>query len=228
MPTSADGLRTANWQSRLSVAQDWIAQCSTKHQRCQRRTLPRLPRRVIDVGHREAVLVETSGEEGSYIALSHCWGDSKPLTTTKATLKLRLGRLFTSELPVAFQEAIEIVRMLDIRYLWIDSLCILQDDLQDWDLEAARMASVYENAHLTIALHQPGPGETTLAKKFTFFERGLFNHSNASNGPGSWEIVQFKLHESVPWHHNLDADKLNSRGWVYQVRIKIRNKMMVC
>ena len=44
-----------------------------------------------------------------------------------------------------------IARALDIRYLWIDSLCIVQDDPADWEAEAARMKDFYAEILFTIA-----------------------------------------------------------------------------
>ena len=56
-----------------------------------------------------------------------------------------------AKLPKTFRDAVSVTRALDVRYIWIDSLCIVQDDLEDWEQEAAKMASIYENSFLTIA-----------------------------------------------------------------------------
>jgi hypothetical protein len=50
-----------------------------------------------------------------------------------------------------FQDAITITRSLSVLYLWIDSLCIIQDDEHDWEIESSQMASVYENSYLVIS-----------------------------------------------------------------------------
>lgn len=55
------------------------------------------------------------------------------------------------KLPSTFQDAITVTRRLGIAYIWIDSLCIVQDDAQDWEREAAKMALIFESAYLTIA-----------------------------------------------------------------------------
>ena len=55
------------------------------------------------------------------------------------------------ELPKTFQEAIEISRALHLRYLWIDSLCIVQNSESDWAAHVEAMESIYENAHITLA-----------------------------------------------------------------------------
>lgn len=55
------------------------------------------------------------------------------------------------DLPRTFQDAVITTRAIGIQYLWIDSLCIIQDDLGDWRQESSKMAEVYTNAWLTIA-----------------------------------------------------------------------------
>lgn len=89
----------------------------------------------------------------AYFALSHCWGppEKRPTITTKANLAQRMDRIPFSKLPKTFQDAVEITRKLGCRYLWIDSLCIIQDDEQDWAQEAALMAKVYSHASCTLS-----------------------------------------------------------------------------
>ncbi|AEO66911.1 uncharacterized protein THITE_2128899 [Thermothielavioides terrestris NRRL 8126] len=117
-----------------------------------------LPSRVLDVethtdGEFDGVkLVETGGRQrGRYIALSHCWGSSQSLTTTRSTIAARRAGVVLAALPKTYRDAVAITRALGVRYLWIDSLCIVQDDPADWEREAARMASVYGDCYLTIA-----------------------------------------------------------------------------
>ena len=85
------------------------------------------------------------------MTLSHCWGTSRRLMATKETLKDLQGGVAVSSLPETFRDAIVITRRLGIRYLWIDYLCIIQDDPQDWEREASKMADVYRNSYLTIS-----------------------------------------------------------------------------
>ncbi|KAL2129305.1 hypothetical protein VTI74DRAFT_7951 [Chaetomium olivicolor] len=133
---------------------NWINTCRASHSLCRSHApKPDLPRRVIDVfGYDSNVrLLETSGQKARYAALSHCWGTSYRLTATRESLaQLREG-FSPSILAKTFQDAIEITLKLGIRYLWIDCLCIIQDDLADWEVEAAKMASIYRNAHVTIS-----------------------------------------------------------------------------
>ncbi|KEZ40426.1 hypothetical protein SAPIO_CDS8300 [Scedosporium apiospermum] len=63
-------------------------------------------------------------------------------------LGIRLG-----DMPKTFRDAVEICIKLKIKYLWIDSLCIIQNDLDDWRVEAAKMGQYYRNSYVTVAAH---------------------------------------------------------------------------
>ena len=115
----------------------------------------KLPTRVLDleVGLSQDCirLVNMQGESGRYICLSHCWGKTRnKCLTTKASLEANEASIPVDQLPLSMQDAIIVTRKFGIRYLWIDSLCIVQDSLEDWSHEAAQMASIYESAYLTI------------------------------------------------------------------------------
>lgn len=159
-----------------AVAQmtSWLRECVNNHPLCrigisshrfeQGSEAPfldqaRLPSRVLDVGLTDmglVKLVETTPDtpSASYVALSHCWGppDKRPLRTTLETLQHHIHHgIPHSRLPKTFADAATITRSLGIRYLWIDSLCIVQDDEADWATESERMGSIYEGATLTLA-----------------------------------------------------------------------------
>jgi len=136
-------------ETTLARVMAWVNECNTHHD-CQQEPRP-LPLRVLDLSSGRINLHETSGELGAYITLSHCWGSSKQFTTTKTTLASRKAGIDYELLPKTYQDAIFITRLLGIRYLWIDSLCICQDDNGDWQRESAKMGLVYSNAYLTIA-----------------------------------------------------------------------------
>jgi hypothetical protein len=146
-------------QSSIPTATEWLRRCDTSHEKCRPARPAHLPHRVIDVGElglrdsleADPVLYESHGEEAKYIALSHCWGKAPIIRTTLNTVSSRLKRIKWDSLSKTFQDAIIITRLLCIRYLWIDSLCIIQDDPNDWRQEAALMASIYGEAYLTIS-----------------------------------------------------------------------------
>ncbi|KAK3339436.1 heterokaryon incompatibility protein-domain-containing protein [Neurospora tetraspora] len=101
-------------------------------------------------------LVETTLEGrlyvDQYVALSHCWGppEKRPLCTIKANLKKHKREIPFTSLPPTFQDATMVCALLGVSYLWIDSLCIVQDDKEDWKKAGAIMHCIYEQALFTI------------------------------------------------------------------------------
>ncbi|KAF5601695.1 het-domain protein [Fusarium subglutinans] len=120
----------------MAIVESWMRECVQNHSLCQPDGEEPLPKRVVDVGPQDAsrapALYVSQGEIEPYAALSHCWGKSNLLRTTTATLASRTQGIKWSELSTTFQEAILVTRDLGLRYLWIDSLCIVQDDAADW------------------------------------------------------------------------------------------------
>ena len=151
-------LRATDSASKFSFGrlEAWIRSCNREHgASCAPWALlsARLPTRVLDVSIDPDFvrLVETSGQHGTYITLSHRWGGSGVITTELSTIEARKSGIPLSQLPRTFLDAVQIARRLNIRYLWIDSLCIIQDSTSDWEHESSKMADVYANSYLTIA-----------------------------------------------------------------------------
>ncbi|KAH7116016.1 heterokaryon incompatibility protein-domain-containing protein [Dendryphion nanum] len=140
---------------------DWIRiqleVCKDLHPRCPRDDNVVLPTRVLRItggGDMPTVqLVETNGINGRYCALSHCWGheEKRPLTTTLENFRRHTSAIPFEHLPRTFREAVLLVRSLEISFLWIDSLCIIQDSELDWRIESQKMGPLYRNAALVIA-----------------------------------------------------------------------------
>jgi hypothetical protein len=138
----------------LQTASSWLQECLSKHKACNRGVpdIPWYPTRVLDLTnihpHKDTIrLIKTAEEplQTPYATLSHCWGGGRFLQLTKATLPIFCTSISLLDLPRTFQEVVFVARRLDIRYLWIDSLCIMQDrdDLTDWYHEASMMDQVY-------------------------------------------------------------------------------------
>ncbi|KAK0613663.1 heterokaryon incompatibility protein-domain-containing protein, partial [Immersiella caudata] len=138
----------------------WVDSCNKSHHKCKT-ARPGLPKRVLDVGTptgggviRLCRSESAPSNDKRYVALSHCWGATPlPKTLTSNVEERREGIEF-SHLPRSFQDAVTVTRSIGIRYLWIDSLCIIQDDQTDWQVELSRMADIYNNANLVIAASQ--------------------------------------------------------------------------
>lgn len=138
----------------MKLAKEWLEECiSPTHAGCQGSIETRLPTRVIDLGveGEHPRLLVTNGTRGKYVTLSHCWGKVSPLVTTKSTLKKRIAGICVAESPKTFQDAILVTHGLGFRYLWIDSLCIVQDSTEDWNIESSRMQDVYACAVFNIS-----------------------------------------------------------------------------
>jgi hypothetical protein len=86
-----------------------------------------------------------------YLALSHRWGDANPTTTIKSNLEYLSHGFEISELSKSFQDAIAVTKSLGFNYIWIDCLCIVQDDDVEWTEEAGHMAAIYSSCVLVIA-----------------------------------------------------------------------------
>ena len=128
--------------------------CLLNHEQCPRPDSSFIPTRLIDVGKddgKQSIRVHlTSGEKTPYAALSYCWGDSQRVTMTTVNMNDMLHGIATSTLPQTIQDAITVTRKLDLQYLWVDALCIIQDSASDKGEEIAKMDRIYQNAQLTI------------------------------------------------------------------------------
>ncbi|KAH6623698.1 heterokaryon incompatibility protein-domain-containing protein [Chaetomium tenue] len=195
---------------------------------------PELPTRVIDVGSanpvRHPILVETQGRKDRYIALSHCWGPN-PSSITKtergASMQARLQGIPIQELSTNFRHAVEVTRALGYQYLWIDSLCIVQDDPHDWAVESAKMAEVYTRAALTIAAAnsasadegflKPRAQRRTVTLPFRGAPGVISGYFTVAE-PSPEDANELRDHFRV----DVDGGPLAARGWTLQERLLAR------
>lgn len=166
----------------LQLARRWLDECAQNHKNCEVPSDTPMPTRVIDVGEngRDPILMETNGRSGRYATLSYCWGKKPQLKTTKDTLSAFLKAIPVEELQKTALDALEICRHLKIPYLWIDALCIVQDDEDDWLRESARMCETYSSSALTIA-----------AAWSINARQGVFGYQQYG-GPGHSETFSFR------------------------------------
>ncbi|KAI1390578.1 heterokaryon incompatibility protein-domain-containing protein [Hypoxylon trugodes] len=144
-----------------------ISECLKSHESCQQyhrnqRDATFIPSRLINIDPTKLegdVVLETRDtvrkghvEVPKYVALSYCWGLYKPeCLTTAETVARNMQRIPWSMLPATFRDAINFTRCLGINYIWIDSVCIIQGDKEDWVREAGSMFDVYRNSYVTLA-----------------------------------------------------------------------------
>lgn len=105
-----------------------------------------------DVDDSNVHLIQTNGGHYDYATLSYCWGKADPVwQCTRSNVDQYLSRIDCKRLPATICNSIVIAAKLGIRYLWIDSLCIIQDSDLDWTTEAAKMGAIYHQSVVTIA-----------------------------------------------------------------------------
>jgi Heterokaryon incompatibility protein (HET) len=152
-------VRHPNPDAAIELARAWIERSSDEVED-DRNQHQDLPKRLVDVSQRDGSIVylkdfcETSTHDvapkGFYACLSHRWDSIRLLTTTTATYSARMEGIPVSDLPQTFRDAIYITRGLGLQYIWIDSLCILQDSKEYWEAESAKMGAYYTSSWLTI------------------------------------------------------------------------------
>jgi hypothetical protein len=138
----------------MRQAKNWINQCCASHSRCVRHQPPsRLPTRLLYVTDHQGSGLHVQLCDGQslpsdtpYLTLSHRWGETKSITTTKENIALFYAVIPFENLRRVFQDALSITMALGFSYLWIDSLCIIQGDKEDWSKESRLMHDVYRNA----------------------------------------------------------------------------------
>lgn len=137
----------------------WMDRCCSGHEAC-RESQPDgwAPTRIVDVLHHETGSVRVVSSSSipnvsseRYVALSHCWGKQPFRVMSKKNRKEFGNSLLVSSLAPNFQDAIRATWKLGLRYLWIDSLCIVQGCEKNWHGEAPMMNQIYRHAFLTLA-----------------------------------------------------------------------------
>lgn len=155
----------------------------------------------------------SEGDKSLYVALSYVWG--RPTGQDHRTLRANVsqrtypGGIEERTLPKTIRQAIQLTRDLGLRYIWIDSLCIVQDSYSSFKLNAEMMDLIYRNAHLTIcAADGEGSGEGLSALDPTKAEKPIAQY-----------VEGIKLQVSRPSESVIRDSVWNQRGWTFQERI---------
>jgi hypothetical protein len=180
-----------------------MTRCKESHKRCNPDPASLMPTRVLDIGNLSAPprIFVTSGKNGEYATLSYCWGKGYQPVTTAYNLKHRLDVLHLTNLPPVFQDAITIMRKFGFRYLWIDSLCILQDSVDDWNAESSKMHQYYMGSSLNII--------ASAAKDPTY---GIFDSANLSREEGKYNTFPFGYLNTRDQNFVFETGMDSSRG----------------
>jgi hypothetical protein len=164
-------------------------------------------------------LVDSDRQGIKYATLSHCWGAGSPFKLLKSNYDLCMENIEYFALSKNMRDAIEIARRMGFLYLWIDSLCIIQDSEEDWDTESAKMGDVYAGAVCTIA----STGSSS-ADGGCFHERDCLTLSPCKIGVSSLESllpewIYIRRDDLSAFTRGVEQSPLNKRGWVVQERL---------
>ena len=192
--------------------------CHETHPHCAPIEDTLLPSRLIDVGPMNGsqdprLHLPTKGQRGRYLALSYCWGQSQPLVTTTENIDARVQNIPFSKLPTTIRDAVMITRAFNVRYLWVDALCIIQDSTEDWQHESSKMHLTYRRATIMIAAGAARSSEQGIfARRYGIeappFRMGLLR--TFTKAPKSMTITLPRPRSEEP---------LGSRAWTLQESI---------
>ncbi len=224
-----------------ALIQDWLNTCLTSHSYCRERFIgglaasedpdagwvnapARLVRIFLEDAEKQVLRTHLVSSADSvshqsrvgipkYVTLSHCWGPAakRPLCTTKANLQDHMASIPWNKLPQTFQDVVELCAQLRVPYVWIDSLCIIQDDPLDWKSEARKMGSVYENAYFTIAASAAQDSSAGLFKVRQPPRMAPFPNQSGDGKPN-----QVHAHIGPDFEDAFNAAPLDRRAWVFQ------------
>lgn len=216
-------LPEAGSPTHLELIRRWLANCDNRAPTCKPAKFGgqssadapvRLPTRLIDVGNvgeNTVRLWETGpNDTGEWIALSHKWGPLPHFSTTCENRHNHVAGMDLEKLPATFKDAVIVTRALGQRYLWIDSICIVQGKGGDFQQEAKRMEEVYSGAYCVIAASCATGHYSGFLRKRNTRDHVALCRENESEAPFyvCQAIDNFK-------EHVLDG-ALNRRGWVLQ------------
>jgi hypothetical protein len=206
----------------LDTAKNWLITCSWSHAECIKSTREpvELPARFLEINLDQVepvkrIRLRTDVQVVKYATLSYCWGGvaSHVPHLRKENLTSYMQEIVVGDLPKTFRDAIECAYRLGVRYLWIDSLCIIQDSEEDWLRQSALMADIYARSFINLA--------ATVSRTSN---EGLFRYRAPSDVSPC--LVDLRYNESYgdvfhcvegnAWETSVNSGILNTRAWVLQ------------
>ncbi|KAK3952979.1 heterokaryon incompatibility protein-domain-containing protein [Pseudoneurospora amorphoporcata] len=212
--------------SSLDRAKEWLSLCRHTHQHCR-------PGKLMTLGSRRSKSIRLINiryqdrhnytcrlvnhfldvDDVDYMTLSYRW--TTHVHKTRLTQKnhtLYYNGIPTNTWPQVYHDAVTVARHLGIQYLWIDALCIIQDDTKDWNEQAALMNFIYERGVLNIAaaMGEKADGLRAYRDSLVVFDCVLSDPSGESWGFLGYNAEAPDLTREAP---------LYKRGWTFQERV---------
>ncbi|KAF9880689.1 het domain-containing protein [Colletotrichum karsti] len=202
----------------LSQLKAWIDACNHKHA-CFDDTASKLPTRVVQVKDNQVRVISRPGHLARYTTLSHRWGEHEHFVLTKTNTDTLSQDIPWDSIPKTYQDAIWVTRQLGIDYIWIDTLCIVQDDPDDWHRESVQMKTVYGQSYLNIAASHGNNSNAGL-----FVTRNMPQKYPAYSVPSAPDILvrqqPYRTHGDFGSNYSSHFKwPLLKRGWVLQERL---------
>lgn len=195
-----------------NLVKSWIQQCKTKHTICAQQRKAQFPVELILIDTEDNKIVDVAlGTEPPYLALSYTWGGMSQPELTKATRKQRSskGGLSALRLPNTILDAIHLAKLIGYRYLWVDALCIVQDDSSTRHHQIAQMYNIYQSADVTIVA--AGGSDCSQAIPGVSLDRRLAQRYEYRDIPG---LPLMKLPASTKY--SIKGSHWKTRGWTFQ------------
>lgn len=129
----------------------WLRNCKETHTRCKSYATSFHPKRLLEISEDgKSVVLRSCQSSAPYAALSYCWGSDQATKTTAARLEEYSMPFSPLQLPATLRDAISTAHSLGLRHIWIDSMCIVQDDSQDLQEQLGQMHEIFRGAVITI------------------------------------------------------------------------------
>ncbi|KAK0617774.1 heterokaryon incompatibility protein-domain-containing protein [Bombardia bombarda] len=225
----------------LKMIRGWISDCSEHHKECTSKEASFAPTRLLKVElgaslNKQVIqLVENIDDYPvQYAALSHCWGPPNAqqpmLRTMRATLNEFKSGIAINRLPQNFQDAVTMTRLLDLPYIWIDSLCIVQDSHEDWAREAALMAQVYSRAAVTLTATSAASSHEGFLRPRSRPEAHIPYLVQGYRDSGEMLFVQQAEKDDYldRWERDVEMSCWNKRGWTLQESVLSKRMLHFC
>ncbi|KAE8447295.1 hypothetical protein EG329_010853 [Mollisiaceae sp. DMI_Dod_QoI] len=209
-----------------ALIEEWIRTCNESHSLCSaaiHNNRNWYPTRLLHINETSdqvniIITADVSMAEGEkYMTLSHCWGkEQQPLRLLKNNMHELKKDIAPHTLPKTYQDAVLVTKKLHMSYIWIDSLCIIQDDEDDWRRESSVMHEVYANGFCNIAATAAEDGSKGL-----FFQQDMrvlrpcLLHIPWLTKPGT----AYELLNEDFWQYSVLDAPLSRRAWVCQERL---------
>ncbi|TGJ87810.1 hypothetical protein E0Z10_g981 [Xylaria hypoxylon] len=208
----------------FALLKEWIKTCDATHEICrgnhdggnnENHNASTMPTRLVELGTTLRIVESASIKPSVYVALSHCWGKLSELERFCAfnhNISHLKEFIDFNSLPKTFRDAITVARGIGVNYLWIDSLCIIQDNKDDWEHELARMEQVFSSAYCTI-------GASSSKSSLQGFLNYRKPRACIEIKPSDKDKKTLYVCPNIDdFHRDVDLGELNSRGWVLQER----------